>query len=109
MSRRTSSRRSLTSLPGLSLATGSALVGREVALARAAHGTEPGVRDVLERGPRRDAAVGVAVGRVVDEPAGLADVALRGTRLAHMPQQYISSRGLRSAAARRGDQPDRRG
>src|SRR4051795_10039889 len=84
MSRRTSSRRSLTSLPGLSLATGSALVGGEVALARAAHGTEPGVRDVLERGPGRDPAVGVAVGRVVDEPAGLADPLLHGGALTHV-------------------------
>lgn len=45
------------------------LVGREVPLARAAHGTEPRVRDVLERGSRGNAAVRIALGRVVDEPA----------------------------------------
>jgi adenosylmethionine-8-amino-7-oxononanoate aminotransferase len=45
------------------------LVGDEVALAGAAHGTEPRVGDVVERGPRRDAAVGVTLGGVVDEPA----------------------------------------
>ena len=37
-------------------------------------------------GARRDAAVGVAVGRVVDEPAGVADPLLRGRRLAHGPK-----------------------
>ena len=37
-------------------------------------------------GARRDAAVGVAVGGVVDEPAGLADPLLRGRRLAHGPK-----------------------
>src|SRR3954454_16651398 len=61
----------------------SVLVGREVALPRAAHRTEPRVGDVLERGSRWDAAVRVAVGRIVDEPAGLTDPALRCLRLAH--------------------------
>src|SRR3989442_4389173 len=49
-----------------------AVVGAEVALARAAHRTHPVVRDVLEGGPRWDAAIGVTVRGVVDEPARLA-------------------------------------
>ena len=52
-------------------------VGREVGLARAADRAEPVVGDVLERRAGRDAAVGVALGGVVDEPAGLADPLLR--------------------------------
>ena len=55
-----------------------ALVRAEVGLARAAHGAVPIVGDVGERGSGRDAAVGIAVGRVVDEPAGLADPLLHG-------------------------------
>src|ERR1700761_6660447 len=54
------------------------LVGREIPLARAAHGTEPRVGDVGELGSGRDAPVGVALGRVVDEPAGFAHVSHRG-------------------------------
>src|ERR1700710_989662 len=57
------------------------LVRLEVALARSADRAEPVVRDVLERGARRDAAVGIAVGRVVDEPARGADPLLRGPAL----------------------------
>ena len=59
---------------GLSLV----LVGCEVLLAGAADGTEPGVGDLLERGARRDAAVGVALFGVVDESAGFADPARGG-------------------------------
>src|SRR4051794_25103885 len=59
------------------------LVGDEVLLARAAHGAVPRVRDVVERGAGRDAAVGVALGRVVDEAAGLADPQLLRRRLGH--------------------------
>jgi len=55
-----------------------ALVDLEVALARAADGAEPVVRDVLERGARRDPAIGISLGGVVDEPAGGADVELLG-------------------------------
>jgi 8-oxo-dGTP pyrophosphatase MutT (NUDIX family) len=54
------------------------LVEREVALARSAHRAEPGVGDVLERGPDGDAAVGVAFLGVIDVAAGLADPALEG-------------------------------
>src|SRR5207248_1547642 len=56
------------------------LVEREVALARTAHRTEPGVGDLLERRAGGDAAVGVAVLGVVDVAAGLADPALEGLR-----------------------------
>src|SRR5215204_2100197 len=55
-----------------------ALVGLEVALARAADRAEPVVRDVAEGGARRDPAVGIALGRVVDEPARGADEELLG-------------------------------
>ena len=51
------------------------LVGDEVLLARAADRAEPVVGDLLERGAGRDAAVGIALGRVVDEAARLADPA----------------------------------
>ena len=54
------------------------LVGHEVRLAGAAHGAVPVARDVGERRARRDAAVGVALGGVVDEPARLADPQLDG-------------------------------
>jgi hypothetical protein len=47
------------------------VVGREIPLARSAHGTEPGLGNVLERGARRDPSVRVALLRIVDEPAGL--------------------------------------
>jgi adenosylmethionine-8-amino-7-oxononanoate aminotransferase len=57
---------------------GSALQRREVDLARAADGAEPVAGDVLEGGAGRDAAVGVAGGGVVDEPARLADPLLNG-------------------------------
>src|SRR3954454_5526419 len=59
---------------------GLVLVELEVGLAGAAHGAEPVVGDVLEGGAGRDAAVRVAVGGVVDEPAGLADPLLRRGR-----------------------------
>ena len=62
------------------------LVRSEVALSGAAHGTEPGVGDVVEGRARRDAPVGVSVGGVVDEAAGIADPLLRGCRLAHGPK-----------------------
>src|ERR1700730_10324757 len=52
------------------------LVQDEIALARSAHRTEPGVGNVLERGPGGDAAVRIAFLGVVDEAAGLADPAL---------------------------------
>src|SRR5215217_152258 len=53
---------------------------REVRLARAADGAEPVARDVLEGRSGRDATVGVALGGVVDEAAGLADPLLRRAR-----------------------------
>ena len=49
------------------------VVGLEVPLARPAHGTEPRLGDVLERRAGRDAPVGIALGRVIDEPARSAD------------------------------------
>src|SRR3954463_5384150 len=52
------------------------VVGGEVFLAGAADGAEPVTGDVLERGAAGDAAVGIAVGRVVDEAARLTDVLL---------------------------------
>ncbi len=59
--------------PGLG-GTGAALLVRlEVGLAGAADGAEPGVGDLAEVGPGRDAAVGIALVGVVDEPAGAAD------------------------------------
>src|SRR6478735_9058874 len=73
-------------------ASRSLVVGFEVALARAAHRAEPVVRDILERGARGDSAVGIAVRRVVDEPAGRADPRLRGPgvglHLGHRPVAY---------------------
>src|SRR6201999_541973 len=45
------------------------VVGGEVPLARAADGTKPGFRNIVERRARRDAAVRIAFFRVVDEPA----------------------------------------
>src|SRR6202035_2170850 len=44
----------------------------EVLLACSAHGAEPSLRNVFEGGAGRDAAVGVTLIRVVDEPARLA-------------------------------------
>src|SRR5207302_4482408 len=62
----------------------SVFVRDEIALARSAHGAEPGVGDVLERGPGRNAAVRITVVGVVDVAAGLADPALQGLgRSAH--------------------------
>src|SRR5215210_480358 len=61
----------------------SVLVGAEIGLAGPADGAEPVVGDLLERRPRRDAAVWIAVGGVVDEPARLADPLLGGTRRGH--------------------------
>src|SRR3954452_1341235 len=50
-----------------------ALEGRKVRLPGAADGAIPVGRNVLEGGARVDAAVGVALLRVIDEAAGLAD------------------------------------
>src|SRR4051794_6179459 len=83
----------------------SVLVGHEVPLARAAHGTEPAVGDVVERGPGRDPAVGVAVGGVVDEAAGLADPLLHGGGLAHVVWKILAGRPVGSS----GGSFDRRG
>ena len=71
------------------------LVRDEVALARAAHRAEPLARDVLEGGAGRDAAVGVAVLGVVDEPAGLADE--------RWVVGSLIARSVRAAAVRRRD------
>src|SRR3954469_9326355 len=60
-----------------------ALVGLEVALSRSAHRAEPVVRDVVEGGPGRDPAVGVALVGVVDEPTGTADPLLLDHGFAH--------------------------
>jgi hypothetical protein len=60
-----------------------ALVLLEVLLPSAADRAEPVVRDVLERGSGRDAAVGIALRGVIDEAAGGADPLLGGQRLAH--------------------------
>src|SRR3954469_11814103 len=61
------------------------LVGDEVLLACAADGAVPSVGDVVEGRPRGDAAVGVALRGVVDEPAGLADPPGHGrARAAHV-------------------------
>ena len=89
-----------------------------VILAGAADRAEPVARDVLERGARRDAAVGVALRRVVDEPAGLADPLLCGLdahaarSLASLTGDGDSARtgwrcdhGRRPPGARRGAQP----
>jgi hypothetical protein len=59
------------------------VVGLEVLLPRAADGAEPVVRDVVERGSGRDAAIGVALRGVVDEPAGRAHPELCGDGLVH--------------------------
>ena len=69
-----------TAEPASGRSTSSALlvVGLEVGLAGAADRAEPVVRDVVECGAGRDAAVGVALGRVVDEPARGADPELLG-------------------------------
>ena len=61
---------------------GLTLVQLEVALARAAHRTEPVVRDVVERRSRRNASVGIPLGGVVDEAARRADPLLCGHGLA---------------------------
>jgi CO/xanthine dehydrogenase FAD-binding subunit len=52
----------------------------EVALACAADGAEPVVRNIRELGARRYSAVRIALGGVVDEPARDADEALTGHR-----------------------------
>src|SRR5688500_10690014 len=67
--------RSPRAAPGLSAVTlvRLALEGREIGLPRAADRAVPVLGDVLERRPRIDAAVGVALFGVVDETAGLAD------------------------------------
>src|SRR5690242_10149372 len=57
----------------------------EVPLARAAHGTEPVVGDVLEGGSGSDAPVRVPVVGVVDEATAFADPALRPGLRAHGP------------------------
>ena len=64
-------------------------------------------------GPGRDAAVGVAVGGVVDEPAGLADPLLHGGALAHVAlngtgqaASRLRRRGRRSPRAGRGARTD---
>ena len=49
------------------------VVGLEVPLARPAHGTEPGLGDVLERRASRNAPVRIALGWVIDEAARSAD------------------------------------
>ena len=54
----------------------SVVVGDEVLLARPADRAVPGLGDVLERRARRDAAVGIALGHLVDVAARLADPAL---------------------------------
>ena len=59
--------------PGLGGTGAALLVMLEVGLAGAADRAEPGVGDLGEVGPGRDAAVGVALVRVVDESAGAAD------------------------------------
>src|SRR5215210_6520529 len=69
-----------TRASGPPAAGASVLVEAEIGLACPAHGAEPVAGDVLERRPRRDAAVGIAVRGVVDEPAGLADPFLSGAR-----------------------------
>src|SRR3954471_6504800 len=86
----------------------------EVPLPGAAHGAEPVVRDVLERRSGRDAAVRIALVRVVDEPAGRADVLLFRDRLAHAGEGYRPlcegvgwPRALRRARARGGAQSGR--
>ena len=88
--------RGLTGSPALSSAPGSrpkesVLVEREVGLARAADGAEPVGGDVVEGGAGGDAAVRVALGGVVDEPARLADPLLNGVVL-------MASEGRRSAS-----------
>jgi hypothetical protein len=50
------------------------LVRLEVLLARSANRTEPGIGDFFERSPRGDPSIGIAVGGVIDESAGLAFV-----------------------------------
>ena len=79
----------------------SVLVGHEVGLAGAADRAVPVGRDVLERGPGRDPAVGIALGGVVDEPARLADPLLDGFG-AHAGQPSIGGDGGRPTRARRG-------
>src|SRR4051794_24916321 len=59
---------------------GSPLEGREVDLPGAADGAVPVVGDLLERRPRRDPAVRVALPGVIDEPTGLTHPARRRLR-----------------------------
>src|SRR3954463_5758799 len=70
--------RAFVTSPGLNSSpeggsTTSGLVDLEVPLAGPADRAEPVVRDVLEGGAGRNAAIGVALGRVIDEPARRAD------------------------------------
>src|SRR3954447_9665169 len=85
-------------------AGGSVLVDAEIDLAGPANRAEPVIGDVLERRPRRDAAVGIAVGGVVDEPARLADPLLGGTRRGHALIVGSPAHGGRPARPRRGAQ-----
>jgi hypothetical protein len=80
---------------GLSSRAGAAssLVRDEVGLAGTAHGAIPVPGDVLERGAGRDPAVGIALGRVVDESAGLADPLLDGLD-GHLSSLVSASRWL---------------
>src|SRR4051794_22757869 len=84
---------------------GSVLEEAEIGLAGPADGAEPVIGDVLERRPRRDAAVGIAVGGVIDEPARLADPLLGGTRRGHALIVGSPAHGGRPARPRRGAQP----
>src|SRR3954462_10513349 len=84
---------------------GSVLEEAEIGLAGPADGAEPVIGDVLERRPRRDAAVGIAVGGVIDEPSRLADPLLGGTRRGHALIVGSPAHGGRPARPRRGAQP----
>jgi hypothetical protein len=70
-------------------------VRHKVRFARPAHGAKPSVRDVVERRPRRDAAISIAFDGVVNESAGLADPPLLGSATAHVAPTPSRSHGLR--------------
>ena len=89
-------------------ASGSVLVEAEIGLAGPADRAEPVGGDLLEGRSRRDAAVGIAFSRVVDEPAGLADPLLGCARRSHGLIVGSPAHGGRQTGTWRGAQHRRR-
>ena len=82
-------------------------VRRKIGLGHPAQRAGPVVRNVRQPGARRQAAIGVAVGLVVDVAAGVADVALPGRLCCCVGQRVVD--GLRGGAQREGVDCRRRG